>query len=370
MLWIEEAWSQIVNKVKNNSKKIGANFVHASNNGKYEIVDSSWWTSSFWPGILLKVYELSKDEDLLSVAANCENKMDELFKSFYSLDHDIGFMWILTSVARYKLLADEDSRRRGLIAANFLMGRFNVNGKFIRAWNNYGNETRKNGWSIIDTMMNLSLLFWASEEIKDPRFKGVALSHADMVINNFIREDGSVHHIVEFNPETGERTNYYGGQGYAPDSSWARGTAWAIYGFSICYHYTKEIRYLNAALKVANFFIRNLPEDYVPVWDLKLPGDVKPNRDSSAACIASSGLLLLSEELDDETGAFYRNSALKILESLYKNYGNWDSNEEGMILHGVSHFPAGNYIDNPLIYGDYFFVEAIAKLKGSKILFW
>jgi unsaturated chondroitin disaccharide hydrolase len=250
------------------------------------------------------------------------------------------------------------------------MGRFNINGNYIRAWNPWTEGEDNSGVAIIDCMMNLPLLYWASEETGDPRFKGTARRHADMVLENFIRSDGSVHHIVRFDPESGSKIEALGGQGYSPNSAWSRGTAWAIYGLTLSYHYTGEAKYLEADKKVAHFFISHLPEDFVPDWDFRLPANIDSPKDSSAGAIAACGLLLLADEVIDEESPVYQRAGEKILESLYKNFGDWTGNEEGLVLHGTSHFPERKYMDNPLIYGDYYFVEGLARLKGYKELFW
>lgn len=369
--WVNESWSQLKNKLERTTKKVGANFPHGSVDGEYVLESPDFWTAGFWPGILWQVYQETKEEKIKLIAEQCEEKLDQVLAEFYRLDHDMGFMWSLTSVARYKLLGEEDSKRRALLAANLLLARFNVNGNFIQAWNNYEAGVDKTGWSIIDTMMNLPLLFWASEETKNPRFKAIAMKHADTVLSNFIREDGAVHHIVQFDPETGECVGFLGGQGYAPYSAWSRGAAWALYGMTLSYHYTGEKKYLQAAKKVAHFFLANLPDDLVPVWDFRIPEGVVPYRDSSAGAIAASGLLLLAEKVDQIESKTYRLAGERILHSLYSHYGDWESeNQDGLILHGVSHYPKGKYLDNPLIYGDYFFVEGIARLRGLEVMFW
>ncbi|WP_160724314.1 glycoside hydrolase family 88 protein [Bacillus sp. USDA818B3_A] len=370
MKWVEEAWQQVTRKIDRTSKKIGANFPHASDNGAYILAEPHWWTAGFWPGLLWLVYQDTKDAGLKQLAEECELKLDTVQNEYYRLDHDMGFMWTLTSVAQYKLLGNEDSKRRALLAANLLMGRFNVNGNFIRAWNPWTEGEDNSGVAIIDCMMNLPLLYWASEETGDPRFKSMAQKHADTVLEHFIRNDGSVHHIVRFDPESGEKLEAIGGQGYGPDSAWSRGTAWAIYGLTVCFHYTGDTKYLETAKRVAHFFIAHLPEDHVPAWDFRLPAGIDSPKDSSAGAIAASGLLLLANKVTAAESAVYQRAGEKILESLYRNYGDWDGTEEGLILHGTSHFPEGKYTDNPLIYGDYFFVEGLARLKGFKELFW
>ena len=368
--WVNEAWQQVTEKINRTSKRIGAHFPHASANGTYICAEPHWWTAGFWPGMLWLVYQDTKDAALKKLAEECEAKLDAVQSEYYRLDHDMGFMWTLTSTAQYKLLGNENSKRRALLAANLLMGRFNVNGNFIRAWNPWTEGEDNSGLAIIDCMMNLPLLYWASEETGDPRFKGVAKKHADTVLEYFIRNDGSVQHIVRFDPESGSMIEAIGGQGYSPDSAWSRGTAWAIYGLTLCYHYTGEAKYLETAKRVAHFFISHLPEDFVPDWDFRLPPEIDSPKDSSAGAIAASALLLLATEVATAESPVYKRAGEKILESLYKNFGDWEGSEEGLILHGTSHFPEGKYTDNPLIYGDYYFVEGLARLKGYKELFW
>ncbi|WP_017812262.1 glycoside hydrolase family 88 protein [Paenibacillus shenyangensis] len=365
--WVQEAWEQTKNKVKRVHTRIGDQFPHASVNGTYKLEPAAWWTAGFWPGLLWLVYRDTRDEELRASAESCERQLDVLLTDAAKVDHDIGFMWTLTSGARYRILGDEDSKRRALLAANLLSARFNAQGNFIRAWNGQGLE----GWAIIDCLMNLPLLYWASSVTGDPRYLHIATRHADTVLQHFYREDGSVSHIVAFDPVTGEKLEVKGGQGYAPDSAWSRGTAWAIYGMSLSYQYTGNPAYLNAAKRSAHFFMANLPEDHVPYWDFRSPEGDSAVRDSSAGACAACGLLLLADQVGELEARMYRESGEKILHSLYSRYGAWESEtEEGLILHGTSHFPEQQNVDVSLIYGDYYFAEGIALLMGYEERFW
>ncbi|TXK80608.1 glycoside hydrolase family 88 protein [Paenibacillus sp. N3.4] len=369
--WAQEAWDQTTAKIARTSKRIGDGFPHASVKGEYKLEPAYWWTAGFWPGLLWLIYRETKDEQLKVLAESCEQQLDQVITDYYRLDHDIGFMWTLTSVARYKLLGAEDSKRRGLLAANLLAARFNVQGNFIRAWNPWHEGEDNAGWAIIDCLMNLPLLHWASATTGDPRYRQIATRHADMAVEHFIRPDGSVNHIVIFDPVTGEQLEVNGGQGFAPTSAWSRGTAWAIYGMALSHLYTGDEKYLHAAKRAAHFFIANLPEDDVPHWDFRLPEGITAYRDSSAGACAACGLLLLAEQVGKQEAALYCQTGERILYSLYSNYGAWDSEtEEGLILHGTSHYPEGKNIDVPLIYGDYYFVEGLSRLLGHGELFW
>lgn len=366
--WINETWDKIVEKVGKTSKRIGATFPHVSIDGKYNNERIGWWTAGFWPGILWLIYQDTKDNELRDIAISIEEQLDGPLHEFTGIHHDVGFMWFPSAVAHYKLLGNEESKRRGLIAASHLAGRFNIKGNFLRAWTE---EVYPNGQgvAIIDCMMNLPLLYWASEETGDPRFKYIAMAHADTTEKEFIRADGSVHHIVRFDPDTGERIEALAGQGYAPDSAWSRGVAWAIYGMALSYRYTKEKRYLEASKRAAHFFLANLPEDQMPFWDFRAPIVEDMGFDSSAAACAASGLLELAQWVEPNETRMYYDAAIRIIKALYEQHGTWDQDEEALIVKGTVNHNTNKYINTPIIYGDYFFIEAVGRLKGFPSLF-
>lgn len=372
--WKEEAWKFIQEKTNLNVDRIGVSFPHVSKNKHYDLEKPQWWTSGFWPGILWNVYLQTKDEKLRTTAEECEKRMDYLLTDTGLIDHDIGFMWTLTSIANYKITGNRESRRRALLAANLLAARFNIKGNYIRAWNNWINKGDNSGVVIIDSMMNLGLLYWASEETGDPRFKHIAETHGIMIMENFIREDGSVQHMVVFDSKTGEVVEKLGGQGFAADSAWARGCAWAVYGFAISYNHTKNVNFLNVAKKTAHYFISNMKDRKCPVWDFRVPQDGERRYrypDSSAAAIAACGLLLISEEVSEFEVALYKDAGEEILKNLYYECASKDDIEEqGLLYHATGHFPEQKNLDVPIIYGDYFFTEGIARLKDKKLLFW
>ncbi|MDQ0233046.1 unsaturated chondroitin disaccharide hydrolase [Metabacillus malikii] len=306
---------------------------------------------------------MTDNEKFKTAAMDWDEELRKCFSQHPNeLYHDVGFQFLLTAVLKHEILENESSLGIGLEAANYLAGRFNPVGKFIRAWNG-----DKIGWAIIDCMMNLSLLFWASRVTGDPRYKHIATIHADTTLEYGIREDGSVCHILSFDPETGEFIESIGGQGNAPDSAWSRGNAWAIYGFANAYRHTGDSRYLQAAKRVAHHFIAALSEDYIPYWDFRVDSIENEPRDSSAAAIAASGLLEIAELLPKNESRIYADAAINILNSLTENYGTWDKPEHhGILIEGTGHKPANENINVSLIYGDYYYIEAIAKLNGWK----
>ena len=369
--WTDEAWNRAVQKVRQNSVRIRDGFPHVAKCGRYDDAAIHWWTNGFWAGMLWLVYREEREDTLREFAESCERKLDAAIWEYDNLHHDVGFMWCLTSVARYKLLQAEDSRRRALIAASLLASRFNLRGGYIRAWNNdvtwNGDKT---GWAIVDCLMNLPLLFWATECTGDPRFQYIAMAHADTAIEHFVRPDGSCRHIVSFNPLTGTFREAVAGQGYSPDSAWARGMSWAIYGFTLSYKYTGVARYLETAERVAQFFIENLPSEMIPPWDFRAPDTMDGPRDSSAGACAASGMLELATLVAPTRSAYYRDAAIKLIRALDQKCGTWARNEEGLLGFATGDRPRSLNVHVSMIYGDYFFLEGIAKLRGQHDLFW
>ncbi|WP_249716260.1 glycoside hydrolase family 88 protein [Paenibacillus sp. J31TS4] len=343
-------------------QQIGSRSPHRTENGLYDDCRHDWWTSGFWPGMLWLMYGLTGKESYREAAAPWDGRLEQCFVQPSNLHHDVGFQFLPTAVLHYKLLGDSEGRRRGLAAANFLAGRFNLAGRFLRAWNQ-----EKAGWAIIDSCMNLSLLYWASAELADPRFAQIATAHAETVLQHFVRPDGSVCHIVRFDPASGECLEEIGGQGFGPGSAWSRGQAWALYGFANTYRYTGDERFLAASQRIAHHFLACLPDDSVPLWDFRLPEPAGEPKDTSAAACAASGLLELAKLVPYPQNRLYREAASRILLSLTDGFANLASgreDEQGILREGTGHCPEGVNVNVSLIYGDYFYVEALAKAKG------
>lgn len=360
----DRIWAAVSEKVTRTSRRIGATFPHVSIEGKYNCEDVGWWTNGFWPGILWLVYRETKDEFLSKTALEIEEKLDAVLYNIQKQDHDAGFRWFISAVANYKLQNNLQSKNRGLMAANLLAGRFNIKGSFIRAFDTPGRE----GVVIIDTLMNLPLLYWASEITGDPRFQWIAIAHTHTVLKEFIRPDGSVHHSVRFDPETGARIEALAGQGYSSESAWSRGASWAIHGLALAYRYTGEILFIEGAKRAAHYFLAALPENHVPYWDFRAPVTENMPMDTSAGACAASGLIELSRLVGEDEQAMYRRRGAQLLKALYENYGAPES-EEAILLMATGNVPAKKHINVPIIYGDYFFIEALSKLRGHDGLF-
>jgi unsaturated chondroitin disaccharide hydrolase len=364
--WISIALQQAEAKVLALAERRGGEFLHATRNGRYEAQPADWWTSGFWPGLAFLVYRRTGDERLARLELGCEDELERIVLDdrLYGLHHDTGFQFLPTAVARYKLTGDPAARRRGYLAALLLMSRFNPAGGFIEAWN--GEDGR--GISIVDTLMNLPLLFWAAEEFDQPRFRNVAEAHAAFAIRHTVRADGSTNHAIRFDQRTGEQIEILGGQGYAPDSRWSRGQAWALYGFALAARHTGREEYLTIARRIADNFVEALPADAAPPWDFNVPDAATAPRDSSAGAIAASGLLELARLLPAEEGSDYTHAGTDLLHNLYKECFSTDG--DGLLLHATGNLPKGGDIDVSLIYGDFFYVEALGKLLGQTDTCW
>ena len=345
-------------------------------NGRHKEVSPTGWTSGFWGGLNYLLYEYTKNPDYLETAKNIECKMDAGLAKFEELHHDVGFMWHILSGAGYKITGDVASRRRNLFAAASLSSRFILGGNFIRAWNDWGSNGATANWTIIDCLMNLPVLYFASDELKDDRFKRIAMAHADMALRDHLRSDGSVAHIVEHDRETGELVKTYLGQGIRVGSSWSRGQAWALYGFVISYIHTGEVRYLNGAKQVANYFISNCCDDWLPRVDFRAPAE-PVYYDSTAGACAACGLIELAKALPEDEGGMYMNAAVNILRAMGEKFMDFSEETDCMLNFGTVRYPVPGQLDEKkagvhisIIYGDYFYTEAILKLLGSDFFTW
>jgi len=371
--WIDETWAKLDKKMSRVAISSRNKIPYTTIDGKHDnrfADDPPSWTNGFWGGLMWLMYIGTKNEEYRKTAEAAEEMMDACFEMFDTLHHDVGFMWHIMSGANYRITGNKKARNRNLFAAATLAGRFHPVGGFIQAWNTAKDNREADGWSIIDCMLNIPLLYWASEEVYTERYKQIAMAHADMAMRDHVRADGSVNHIVSHNVDTGEMIEAFAGQGYAPDSSWSRGVAWALYGFVLSYVHTKKQEYLDTAKKVAHYFITCVAEtDFVPVCDFRSPKE-PVKIDSTAGACAACGLIELAKAVPEYEKAIYLNNAIRILKALDEKCCNWSDDEDSVLQLGTEAYfrETGNHI--PIIYGDYFFTEALLKLKGEEFLPW
>ena len=368
--YFSDIWQKIDNKMKKVAVRSYDKIPYTAINGVHDNrCDIEWWTNGFWPGLMWIMYAQTKNEQYMKTAINAENKLRDVFTlKTDCMNHDCGFMWDISSGVHYRLTKDEQAKRDTLLASYFLMGRFNVTGGYIRAWDDWAGDSEDHtGWTIIDCMMNLPLLYRATEMTGDDRFKNVAKIHADKTIENHIRNDGSVRHIVEQDPVTGEYVIDFGGQGYGKGSSWSRGQAWALYGFIFSYIHTYDERYLDTAKRIANYFISCLSNEknFLPLCDFRSP-ETPVIYDSTAGVCAACGLIEIASVLDEYEKELYLNSAIKLLKSITENFVDFTEDTDALLHYGTEAYHAEKGRHIPIIYGDYFYIEAVYKLINEK----
>lgn len=369
---IDEIWEKVDRKLSKVAIRSRNKIPYSAQNGThddYTQKDVTWWTNGFWGGMMWLLYSETKNTEYRLTAESSEKLMDAALANYDGLHHDVGFMWHILSGASYRLTGNKNSRLRNLYAASVLASRYNIDGKYIRAWNGDRNE----GWSIIDCMMNIPLLYWASEEIGDDRFKKIAKSHADMSLRDHIRADGSINHIVEHNTDTGEVVCVYGGQGYSETSCWTRGLSWAVYGMALSYRHTKKKEYLDAAIKCAEYFMSNIAKtDYMCPVDFMAPQDGE-YYDSTAGVITACGLIEIASFLPEKEAERYIETAINVIKTTDEKFCNYNEEEDYLVGMGTERYPVTgdmNGVHIPIIYGDFFFVEALTKLRESEFCIW
>ncbi|WP_256009611.1 glycoside hydrolase family 88 protein [Desertivirga xinjiangensis] len=349
--------------------------------GKLKLTDKYEWTSGFFPGCLWYMYDGLKDDSIKNEAIKWTEKLESL-KDFTE-HHDLGFMMYCSYGNAYRVTGNPNYKNILVEAAKSLSSRFDPKVGSIKSWNRFGSWDGKNRYDfpvIIDNMMNLELLFFASKVTGDPYFKNIAVKHAENVMKNQIREDYSCHHVVCYDPQTGAVLSKETSQGYANNSTWARGQSWGIYGFTMSYRETGDKRFLNTAKKMADFYIdnENLPSDFVAYWDfnanekgytpsVKSKAKQTPTkyRDVSAAAVTASALLELST-FKGVDGTKYREAAEKIIASLSSPAYRAKTGTNGgfLLKHSVGSIAHGVEIDVPLVYADYYFLEALNRYSA------
>ena len=323
------------------------------------------WCSGFFPGSLCYLYQLTNDKSWLLQSKRFTEALDSI--QYLTWHHDVGFMIGSSYLNIYRLNPNKAYKKTIIQTAKSLCTRFRKKAGVIQSWNVDRGWQSKRGWTcpvIIDNMMNLELLFEATRLSGDSTYWKVAVSHANKTLENQFRKDGSCYHVVDYDPNNGAVLHRQTAQGYADYSAWARGQAWAVYGYTVCYRYTHDRKYLDQAVKTLNFVMQNpnLPEDLIPYWDFDAPNIPNEPRDaSSAACIASA-LYEMNNYLPDNG---YTSLADRIIRSLSSPEYRAPLGKNGcfLLMHSVGSIPHNNEIDVPLNYADYYFLEALTRRK-------
>ena len=327
----------------------------------WKVVGVKDWCSGFWPGTLWYAYEASGDEVLREEAERFTAPVKEIAYTV-ALDHDIGFQVYCSFGNGYRLTGNEEYKTVLLAAADTLATLYNPKVGSILSWPIMVEEMGHN--TIIDNMMNLELLFWASKNGGSKELYNIAESHAKVTMKYIVRPDDAVYHVADFDIETGEFVKGHTHQGLSDESMWARGQTWGIYGFAMSYRETGNKDFLNTSIRIADHFLERLPEDGIPYWDFDDPKIPNAPKDASASGVAACGLLELSGLVEDKVlKEKYFNAAKKSLEILSsKEYFSGDKNK-ALLLHSTGHLPNNSEIDIPIIYADYYYMEALLRLK-------
>jgi rhamnogalacturonyl hydrolase YesR len=331
------------------------------NTGKVESSNTKWWCSGFFPGSLLYIYEHTNDQDVLKIAQKRLAIQEK--EKHYTGNHDLGFMMYCSFGNAYRLFKKPGDKATIDTAAASLTTRYRPQIKSIQSWNKNQNF---NCPVIIDNMMNLELLLWVSQNGGDQRFREVAINHANSTLTNHYRPDHSAFHVLDYTLETGKFVGK-NHQGYNDASAWSRGQAWGFYGFTMMYRFVKDEKYLQQARDIAQFMLNhpNMPTDKIPYWDFNAPTIPNALRDASAASIIASGLLELSRYTKGKESSNYVDVAKQIIVKLASEEYLAKPGENGgfLLKHGVGFFNANSEVDQPLTYGDYYFLEAMHRYK-------
>ena len=330
----------------------------------FETSNGSWWCSGFYPGSLLFLYEQTKDEMLLTEARRILKVLEE--QQFNTSTHDLGFMMYCSFGNLQRLFPSEATKEILLKSAASLSTRFNPAVGCIKSWNS---KDSSDFLVIIDNMMNLELLFYATKVSGDSSFYKIAVTHANTTMKNHFRDDNSSYHVINYDKNTGAVKQMKTAQGYADASAWARGQAWGLYGYTSTYRETKDARYLRLAEKIADYILQhpNLPADGIPYWDFNAPDIPVAPRDASAGAIIASALLELYRYTDKEHAKKYYAAAEKIIRSLsspaYKAIPG--TNGGFLLMHSVGHLPAKSEVNVGISYADYYYIEALKRYKDA-----
>ncbi|QNK58641.1 glycoside hydrolase family 88 protein [Paenibacillus sp. PAMC21692] len=371
-MW-QQAIEDAVRKTRQNIEQFGLRFPHITTENRYDWGENNDWIEGFYTGMIWLCYEYTGDAFFKETGLKHLDSYRERLSAKRELDHhDIGFLYLPSALAAWIVSGSDKGRQLALDAADHLMMRWRPDGGFLQAWGPAGHP-ENGGRIIIDCMMNIPLLYWAYEQSGNEAYREAAICHADKSRRYLMRGDDSTYHTFYFDPESGKPIRGGTHQGFHDGSTWTRGQAWAIYGFALSYRYTGNKPYLETAKRAARFFIAHLPEDEVAYWDFDVPAQPGTPRDSSASAIATCGLLEIISHLregDDEKQTF-KNAVEGTMSSLVKHYATIGKpDEEGLLQHGSYYVRGGLGPDDYMIWGDYYYLEALLRMTSNIPGYW
>ena len=349
---------------------------HSSVDNIYPACDNNQWTCGFWPGEVWLAFERTGDEAFKASALKLVNSFAYRIDHKIEVDHhDMGFLYCPSCVAAWKLTGNETGKEAALMAADNLLSRFQEKGQFIQAWGELG--AKDNYRLIIDCLLNMPILFWATEVTGDQKYARKAQAHIKTAMQNIVRSDNSTYHTFFFDPATGAPVKGVTHQGYRDGSAWARGQAWGVYGSALAYKFLRDDAYADIFCRVTDYFLDHLPKDKIPYWDFDFTDGSDEPRDSSAAAIAACGMLEMSKYLPAEKAQYYTQKAEELVEALIRECAVTDpAVSNGLLLHGT-YAKSSPYntcpnigVDECVIWGDYFYMEALTRLLRDWEPYW
>lgn len=371
---MEQIWKQeierIIGKIERNMQQYGNRFPHIHPQGRYSdsFSEDGSWTGSFWTGMVALAYRHTGDSRFIDYLYGYLPKYRERLAVGYT-DHDLGFLYQLYAVEAFRLTGDGAFRGLALTAADMLLARYNEKGKFIRAWGPLSSEVRS-GKIIIDCMMNLPLLHSAHRLTGDEKYYRAACAHAESSRLHLIRPDYSTYHTFDFDPVSGQPVGGCREDGYGDESTWSRGQAWGIYGFTLAAGHTGAAKFTATAEGMADYYLAHTPESGIPLWDFRLPPEAPQLPDASAAAIAVSGLFDLAKAATDPAqGERYRQRALDGLAVLKGLASSGGEETEGLLPDCYARTEQGA-VPHYTIWGDYYYFEALGKAAGCDWRMW
>lgn len=344
--------------------------------GFYEPTENVEWTTGFWTGVIWLAYEHTGESCFKEAAlAQVDSFLERIEQKIDVNHHDMGFLFSLSCVAAYKLTGSETAKKAALLAADHLAERYRETGRFLQAWGNVGQASEYR--LIIDCLLNLPILYWATEVTGDSSYAQKAEDHIRTATTCIVRPDHSTYHTYFINMETGEPDHGVTHQGNRNNSAWARGQAWGIYGLALSYRYLKKPEYVELFCQVTDYFMEHLPGDLVPYWDFDFDTGSEEPRDSSASAITVCGILEMAKYLEPEKAAPYVAMARQLLRALIERCANTDfSVSNGLLLHGTyardskENTCTNRGVDECNTWGDYFYMEALTRLSKDWELYW
>jgi unsaturated chondroitin disaccharide hydrolase len=345
-------------------------FPHIGDGMAYKLTGNTHWMTSFWTGELWLAYlktghtafREAAERHLSSFEYRLVNRIDE--------SHDLGFLYTLSARAPWQLTGNEAARGLAIGAAERLITRFHSKGQYIQAWGKM-NDPVEGGRAIVDCLMNLPLLFWASHETGNPKFADVASAHAQTTLRYMVRPDDTTFHTYFFNQETGEPVGGKTAQGYTDDSLWSRGQAWAVYGFALAADWTGDAQMVDISRRLAERFWNELGDDLIPLWDFRVPPDGPQKRDSSAGAIAACGMFKLAELVDDAALLVtLKERAERLLTRLAEECFEPSPEAQGLLRDSTYNYNSNSGVEQFMPFGDYYFLEGLMRLDGSGVDFW